>query len=78
MDPKHRVYYYVNLGWRPSYEKNLGRLQRDVPHIKLRFLPYTPWQDEWHMTVSCFKRHEAILVELLSKLRGVKYMKRVA
>lgn len=76
MDPKHRVYYYVHLGWWPSYEKNLDRVQYAVPHIKMRFLPYTPWRDKWHMTVSCFKRHEDDLVEALSKLRGVKYEKR--
>lgn len=85
MDPKHRVYYYVNLGFWKYYEENLERLRSAVPSLKMRPLPYSPpcareykeaydfhWV-KWQMTVSCLKRDEGALLDVLGTSKGVRF-----
>ena len=91
MDPKHRVYYLVNLnqnhtrsgwwtiGWDNhgmKYDRNWRRLKRDVPSIKVR-----PVSDVnrvfryFQMMVSCRWEDEQLLLSTLDDMADVNYEK---
>ena len=84
MDPKHRVYYYVNLGGWPNYEKNLAAIRSGVASLKMRPLPYTPpytreynpYLVKWQMMFSCLHRDDHALFEIFCLLPGVRFEKR--
>ena len=91
MDPKHRVYYLVNLNqnrklsgwWHPIwdsyglfYRYNLRELRNSVPSIKMRYQPYDHHSGEnYQVMVSCKKEYERELIRVLRKLRRVDYVK---
>ena len=91
MDPRHRVYYLVNLnqnrklggwwskGWdsRGSiYTRNLFRLKGAITSLKERYIPYDYHSTEnYQVMISCKKEEESTLIKILRKSRGVNYTK---
>ena len=91
MDPKHRVYYLVNLNqnhtragwWSVGWDNhgtrddhNLRRLKLHVPSIKIR--PVSDVNRVFHyfqMMVSCRWEHEQRLLKLLDIMGDVNYEK---
>lgn len=84
MDPKHRVYYYVDLGGWPNYEKNLAAIRSRVASLKMRPLPYSPpiareydpHRVKWQMMFSCYHHDEDAMFEMFHLLPGVRFEKR--
>lgn len=91
MDTRHRVYYLVNLnqnrtlagwwsrGWDSFgsiYTQNLFRLKGAITSLKTRYRPYDYRSTEnYQVMISCKKEEESTLVKVLSRSRGVDYIK---
>lgn len=90
MDNRHRIYYLVNLnqnynrsgwfskgwddyGW--TYEENLSVLKKSLHSLKITPNNQTDYHNYFQMKISCYKDEEELLLNILTNLKDVNYIK---